>query len=40
MLEVVGPYALPYEDPGDVDNEPPVGFDWAGAGSAELFQYP
>ncbi len=30
LMEVVGPYALPYEDPADRGNEPPVGFDWAG----------
>jgi pimeloyl-CoA dehydrogenase large subunit len=30
LMEVVGPYALPYEDPEDRGNEPPVGFDWAG----------
>ena len=30
LMEVVGPYALPYEAPEDRGNEPPVGFDWAG----------
>jgi pimeloyl-CoA dehydrogenase large subunit len=30
LMEVLGPYALPYEDPDDRSNEPPVGFDWAG----------
>jgi alkylation response protein AidB-like acyl-CoA dehydrogenase len=30
LLEVVGPYALPYETPDHGANEPPVGFDWAG----------
>ncbi len=29
LMEVVGPYALPYEDPENRGNEPPVGFDWA-----------
>jgi alkylation response protein AidB-like acyl-CoA dehydrogenase len=27
---VVGPYALPYQEPGDMSNEPSVGPDWAG----------
>jgi alkylation response protein AidB-like acyl-CoA dehydrogenase len=30
LMEVVGPYALPYEDPGAMSNEPQVGPDWAG----------
>ena len=30
LMEVVGPYALPYEDPETLTNEPPVGPDWAG----------
>jgi pimeloyl-CoA dehydrogenase large subunit len=30
LMEVVGPYALPYEAPDALTNEPPVGFDWAG----------
>ncbi len=30
LMEVVGPYALPYEPSDDRTNEPPVGFDWAG----------
>ncbi len=30
LMEVIGPYALPYENPDDRGNEPPVGFDWAG----------
>jgi alkylation response protein AidB-like acyl-CoA dehydrogenase len=30
LMEVVGPYALPYEDPDGRSNEPPEGFDWAG----------
>ena len=29
LMEVVGPYAAPYEAPDDRTNEPPVGFDWA-----------
>jgi pimeloyl-CoA dehydrogenase large subunit len=29
LMEVVGPYALPYREPGDMSNEPPVGPDWA-----------
>jgi alkylation response protein AidB-like acyl-CoA dehydrogenase len=29
LMEVVGPYALPYRDPDDMSNEPPVGPDWA-----------
>jgi pimeloyl-CoA dehydrogenase large subunit len=29
LMEVVGPYALPFEGPDDRSNEPPVGFDWA-----------
>jgi alkylation response protein AidB-like acyl-CoA dehydrogenase len=29
LMEVVGPYALPYDDPDDRTNEPPVGPDWA-----------
>ena len=30
LMEVVGPYALPYQGPDDMSNEPPVGPDWAG----------
>ena len=30
LMEVVGPYALPYQDPDSQANEPAVGFDWAG----------
>ena len=29
LMEVVGPYALPYRDSDDMGNEPPVGPDWA-----------
>jgi pimeloyl-CoA dehydrogenase large subunit len=39
MLEVVGPYALPYEDPEALTNEPPVGFDWAGPAAPNYFNY-
>ena len=38
LMEVVGPYALPYENPDDRGNEPPVGSDWAGPDRAGLFQ--
>ena len=31
LMEVVGPYALPYQGPDDMSNEPPVGPDWASA---------
>jgi pimeloyl-CoA dehydrogenase large subunit len=30
LMEVVGPYALPYDDPDERTNEPPIGPDWAG----------
>src|ERR1700690_2028608 len=30
LMEVVGPYALPYREPDAMSNEPPVGPDWAG----------
>jgi pimeloyl-CoA dehydrogenase large subunit len=30
LMEVVGPYALPYDDPDERANEPPIGPDWAG----------
>ncbi len=30
LIEVVGPYVLPYQGPDDMSNEPPVGPDWAG----------
>ena len=29
LMEVIGPYAAPYEGPDDRTNEPPVGPDWA-----------
>ena len=40
LLEVVGPYALPYQRRADEDgwNEPPIGPDWAGPARADLFQ--
>ena len=40
-MEVVGPYALPYQVPHDESerwNEPPIGPDWAGAARAALLQ--
>ncbi|MCF4127458.1 pimeloyl-CoA dehydrogenase large subunit [Methylobacterium sp. SyP6R] len=43
LLEVVGPYALPYaaEDEGDdhLSNEPPVGPDWAGPAAPTYFNW-
>jgi pimeloyl-CoA dehydrogenase large subunit len=39
LMEVVGPYALPYEDPDDRGNEPPVGFDWAAPIAPAYFNY-
>ncbi len=39
LMEVVGPYALPYENPDDRGNEPPVGFDWAGPIAPAYFNY-
>ncbi len=43
LLEVVGPYALPYvpEDDGDepLSNEPPVGPDWAGPAAPTYFNW-
>ena len=39
LMEVVGPYALPYEDPDERANEPPVGFDWAGPLAPIYFNY-
>ena len=29
LMDVVGPYALPYQDPDDRWNEPAIGPDWA-----------
>jgi pimeloyl-CoA dehydrogenase large subunit len=39
LMEVVGPYALPYDAPDDMSNEPPVGPDWAGPLSPTYFNY-
>jgi len=39
LMEVVGPYALPYENPDDRGNEPPVGFDWAAPIAPAYFNY-
>jgi pimeloyl-CoA dehydrogenase large subunit len=39
LMEVVGPYALPYEDPDNRSNEPPVGFDWAGPLAPTYFNF-
>jgi pimeloyl-CoA dehydrogenase large subunit len=39
LMEVVGPYALPYEAPDALTNEPPVGFDWAGPLAPAYFNY-
>ena len=39
LMEVVGPYALPFEDPDERTNEPPVGFDWAGPIAPAYFNY-
>ncbi|RBP16464.1 pimeloyl-CoA dehydrogenase large subunit [Roseiarcus fermentans] len=37
LMEVVGPYVLPYEDPEALTNEPPAGPDWAGPAAANYF---
>ena len=39
LMEVVGPYALPYENPDERGNEPPVGFDWAAPIAPAYFNY-
>ena len=39
LMEVVGPYALPYEDPEALTNEPPAGPDWAGPIAPNYFNY-
>jgi pimeloyl-CoA dehydrogenase large subunit len=39
LMEVVGPYALPYDAPDDMSNEPPVGPDWAGPLAPTYFNY-
>ena len=41
LLEVVGPYALPYQPEHEEDerwNEPPIGPEWAAPDRADLFQ--
>jgi len=37
LMEVVGPYALAYEDPEAMSNEPPPGPDWAGPIASNYF---
>ena len=40
LMEVVGPYALPYQDePGHGQNEPPIGPDWAGSVAPTYFNW-
>jgi pimeloyl-CoA dehydrogenase large subunit len=39
LMEVVGPYALPYENPDERGNERPVGFDWAAPTAPAYFNY-
>src|SRR5215212_5140388 len=40
LMEVVGPYALPYQDePGHGQNEPPIGPDWAGPVAPTYFNW-
>ncbi len=39
LMEVVGPYALPYESPEALTNEPPVGPEWAGPAAPNYFNY-
>jgi alkylation response protein AidB-like acyl-CoA dehydrogenase len=39
LMEVVGPYALPYEQPDHGTNEPPIGFDWASPLAPAYFNY-
>ena len=40
LMEVVGPYALPYQDePGHGANEPPIGPDWAGSVAPTYFNW-
>ena len=41
LLEIVGPYAMPYQPEHDEDerwNEPPIGPEWAGPIAPDLFQ--
>ena len=40
LMEVVGPYALPYREPDDMSNEPPVGSGLGRAARADLLQQP
>jgi pimeloyl-CoA dehydrogenase large subunit len=39
LLEIVGPYALPYADESEGANEPPVGPDWAGPIAPTYFNW-
>ncbi len=39
LMEVVGPYALPYENLDALTNEPPVGPEWAGPAAPNYFNY-
>jgi len=39
LLEVVGPYALPYQPEADRRNEPPIGPEWAGPIAPTYFNY-
>ena len=39
LMEVVGPYALPYENPDERGNEPAVGSDWAAPIAPAYFNY-
>ena len=38
LMDVVGPYVLPYDDEDEGSNEPPIGPDLRGRGGADLFQ--
>ncbi len=39
LMEVVGPYAAPYESPDLLSNEPPIGPDWAAPIAPGYFNY-
>jgi alkylation response protein AidB-like acyl-CoA dehydrogenase len=40
LMEVVGPYAMPYQgDEMEGSNEPPIGMDWAGAVAPTYFNW-
>jgi alkylation response protein AidB-like acyl-CoA dehydrogenase len=40
LMEVVGPYAMPYHDePVEGSNEPPIGPDWAGSIAPTYFNW-